>query len=117
MSRSKYELEKEIIEVLKTTKYDAPMTVRDIAAIVGINESDMTFPHTRKLIKSAMKSFSMPIGSYYKGYYRIRSAHQMQRYRSAHQMQRYMNSLLKRQIGITERIDIVYKAFHGRRGN
>jgi hypothetical protein len=108
MSRSKYELEKEIIEVLKTTKYDAPMTVRDIAAIVGINESDMTFPHTRKLIKSAMKSFSMPIGSYYKGYYRIRSAHQMQR---------YMNSLLKRQIGITERIDIVYKAFHGRRGN
>ncbi len=104
MSRSKLELEKEIIEVLKRTKYDAPMTVQDVASIVGINDST-SCPRTRKLILSAMKTFNMPIGSYHKGYYRLRNAHQMQR---------YMNSLLKRQIGITNRIDIVYKAFHGR---
>ena len=99
-----FDKQKEIILVLENIRYDNPMPVKDISDLLGIRDG-MTCPKTRKLILAAMKTYNVPIGSDNRGYYTIRTAHEMQR---------YLNSLLQRQIGITERIDTVYKAFHGR---
>ena len=79
------------------------MPVRDIAELANIRESHITCPITRKLILKAMMTEGVAIGSDHRGYYTIRTAHEMQR---------YLNKLLKRQIAITERIEAVYKAFH-----
>ena len=108
MSRSAYEWEKDIIECLSNTTYDDPIPVRDIAEIIGLRESHVSCPRTRKYILSAMKDFNTPIGSDGRGYYVIRTAQEMQR---------YLNQLLQRQIATSERIDIVYNAYHGRYHN
>ena len=94
--------EKEVLLVLKDTTNDEPMPVRDIKELLNIRDGE-TCPRTRKLIYNAMKNNGVPIGSCQNGYFIIRTGHEMQR---------YLNSLLKRQIGITERIDTVYHAFH-----
>lgn len=105
MSRSSIEWQEDIIDCLSNTTYDDPMPVRDIAEIIGMNESHISCPRTRKLILNAMKNFNKPIGSDNRGYYIIRTAQEMQR---------YLNQLLQRQIATSERIDIVYNAYHGR---
>lgn len=105
MSRSSIEWERDIIDCLSNTTYADPMPVRDIAEIIGMDESHISCPRTRKLILKAMKDFNKPIGSDNRGYYIIRTGQEMQR---------YLNGLLQRQIQISERIDIVYNAYHGR---
>lgn len=95
-------LEREVLLILEGTTNEEPMPVRDIAELLNINDCK-TCRRTRKLIHSAMKKHGVPVGSCTKGYFIIRSNHEMQR---------YLNSLLKRQIGITERIDTVYHAYH-----
>lgn len=106
---SKYQICKEIVECLEwgDATYDNPMPIWQVAEYVGISESNKSCPKTRKLVKEAMKFFNIPIGTNRKGFYIIQTAQEMQR---------YLNSLLKRQIGITETIDICYEAFHGRHG-
>jgi hypothetical protein len=101
---SRFDKLKEVILILEGVRYANPMPVRDISELLGIKDG-MTCPKTRRLILTAMKTYNTPIGSDNRGYYTIRTAHEMQR---------YLNSLLQRQIGITNRIDTVYKAFHGR---
>ncbi len=101
----KYEWCVAIKDCLSGSSYDDPMPVRDISEIIGMHESNNSCPRVRKLIKDTMKYFNLPIGADYRGFYIIRTAHEMQR---------YLNSLLKRQIGITDTIDICYEAFHGR---
>jgi hypothetical protein len=105
MSRASIEWERDIIDCLSNTTYDDPMPVRDIAEIIGMQESHVSCPRTRKLILKAMKDFNTPIGADGRGFYIIGSAQEMQR---------YLNQLLQRQIATSERIDIVYNAFHGR---
>ena len=103
---SSYEHERDIIDCLSNSTYENPMTVREIASICGINEgNDQSCSKTRILILKAMEDFNTPVGSCYRGYYLIRSAHEMQR---------YLNSLLDRQVAISNRIEIVYNAFNSR---
>ena len=97
-----FRLQKEVLLILADTTNAEPMPVRDISELLGIRDGE-TCPQTRKIIYNAMKTYGVPIGSCNKGYFIIRTGHEMQR---------YLNSLLKRQIGITERIDTVYHAFH-----
>ncbi len=87
------------------TTYDDPMPIRDVAEICGIKESHVSCPQTRKMIKDVMKAYNMPIGADHRGFYEIITAQEMQR---------YLNSLLQRQIGITDTIDVCYNAFHER---
>jgi len=101
--RSTIELEKAIIFVLEGTTQRAPIAVKDIANIVGINDSE-SCPRTRKLILSAMKNNNIAIGSNRKGYFLLRSEKEMQE---------YLNELMSRQIAISKRIEITYYAFHG----
>lgn len=101
--RSKIELEKGIIDVLQGSSQRNPITVRNIAGIVGINDSE-SCPRTRKLILSAMKNNNVAIGSNRKGYFLLRSEKEMQE---------YLNELMQRQIAISKRIEITYYAFHG----
>lgn len=102
MSTSKLEILKDIKDCLSGTSYDDPMPIRDVAEIVGINESHVSCPRTRKLIKDVMTKYNIPIGACHRGFYIIRTGHEMQR---------YLNLLLRRQLGITETIDICYHAF------
>ena len=102
--RSKREWCRDISDCLQGTSYDDPMPVQDISEIVSLKDYE-SCPRTRKLILEAMKEFNIAIGSDHRGYYLINTAQEMQR---------YLNSLLDRQIAISKRIDIVYKAFHGR---
>jgi hypothetical protein len=102
--RSSSEWGQDILDCLEGTSYDEPMPVKDISEIVGINDGE-SCPRTRKLILEAMKEYNVPIGSDNRGYYIINTAHEMQR---------YLNSLLRRQLGITQRIEIDYNACHGR---
>lgn len=108
MSRSTYEWGRDIIDCLSNTTWDDPMPVRDIAEIIGLHESHISCPRTRKMILKAMVDFNTPIGADYRGFYIIRTAQEMQR---------YLNQLLQRQIATSERIDVVYNAFHGRYEN
>jgi len=94
--------EREVLLILADTTNAEPMPVRDISELLNINDGE-TCPQTRKIIYNAMKNHDVAIGSCNKGYFILRTEHEMQR---------YLNSLLKRQIGITERIDTVYHAFH-----
>jgi len=97
----KYEWCKEIKRVLQGTSYDRPVTVDEITERIGMFDER----RTRRYILETMKLYNFPIGSDGRGYFRIRTAQEMQR---------YLNALLKRQIAISERIDVCYDAFHGR---
>jgi hypothetical protein len=105
MNRSSIEWEQDIVECLSNTSHDNPMPVRDIAEIIGINESEPSCSRTRGLILKAINDISAPIGSNRNGYYLINTKHEMQR---------YLNDLLNRQIAISKRIEAVYKAFNNR---
>ena len=104
---STLEWEERILDCLSNTTYNDPMPVRDIAEIIGMEESHPSCPRTRKLILKTMQDFvsqKKAIGSDGRGYYMINNEHEMQR---------YLNSLLNRQIAITKRIEITYNAFYG----
>lgn len=101
--RSSTELENAILDVLSGTSQDEPITVRDIASIVGINDGE-SCPRTRKLILSAMRNNNVAIGSNRSGYFLLKSEKEMQE---------YLNELMARQIAISKRIEITYYAFHG----
>lgn len=92
---------KEIVDFLKGVgaNYDKPITAWNIA--IGMNFSDDRA--VRKAMLKAMRKSNRAIGADTRGFYLIRNAHEMQR---------YLNSLLRRQIKITERIDTVYNAYH-----
>ena len=92
---------KEVYEFLKLVgaNYDKPVTAGEIAEALGYADDR----GVRKVMMRAMKSTNKAIGADTRGFYLIRNAHEMQR---------YLNSLLKRQVKITERIDTVYKAYH-----
>jgi hypothetical protein len=92
-----------IYEFLKSTgaTYESPVTAREIAGVLGFSDARAV----RKVMIRAMKKSNKAIGADTRGFYYIRNAHEMQR---------YLNSLLKRQIKITERIDTVYNAYHKR---
>ena len=101
--RSRIELENAILDVLDGTSPDNPMTVREIADIVGINDSG-SCSRTRKLILLAMKDNNVAIGSNKNGYFLLNTEKEMQE---------YLNGLMARQIAISKRIEITYYAFHG----
>jgi len=105
MNRSSIEWETDIVDCLSNTSYENPMPVRDIAEIIGMDESHPSCPRTRGLIKKAIDDFHAPYGSNNKGYYLIRNKHEMQR---------YMNRLLDLQIAVSKRIESVYRAFNHR---
>ena len=94
---------KEIFDYLKANNanYENPVTAWEIALDLGFRDDRSV----RKNMLKAMKGSNKAIGADTRGFYLIRNAHEMQR---------YLNSLLKRQIGITERIDTVYNAYHKR---
>ena len=105
---SKYDDCKNIVDYLKAENatYDKPVPATWIADYCCINESHRSCPRTRKLVKDAMKFFSIPIGTNHKGFYIIKTGQEMQR---------YCNSLLKRQVGITDTIDVTYEAWKARK--
>ena len=105
---SKYDDCDNIVYALKMNKatWSTPMPVSEIASFACIKESHPTCPRTRKLIKDAMKFFNVPIGSNNHGFFIIKTGQEMQR---------YCNSLLKRQVGITETIEITYEAWKANR--
>jgi hypothetical protein len=87
-----------IKSLLKFTS--GPITAREIADRVGILEMDGTCPSTRGYIKDLIDTGHC-IGSSAKGYSLLSSGKEVQE---------YLNSLLKRQMGISRRIEAVYKA-------
>jgi len=92
---------REVFEYLKLVgaNYERPVTAAEIAEALGYADDR----GVRKVMMKAMKSANKAIGADTRGFYLIKNAHEMQR---------YLNSLLKRQIKITERIDTVYNAYH-----
>jgi hypothetical protein len=87
-----------IMSLLKFAK--GPRTAGEIADQVGIAESNDSCPSTRKLIRDLIET-GHPIGSTAGGYRLLQTGKEVQR---------YLNSLLKRQIGISHRIEAVYEA-------
>lgn len=71
---------------------------KDLALQAGIIETDETYPKTRKIIRELIDE-GMCIGSNNNGYYIMQSGKEVQV---------YLNSLLKRQIAISNRIAAVY---------
>jgi chromosome segregation and condensation protein ScpB len=104
------EIMKQINELVRTIKTvtsmsEAPVKVRRLARIMNIKESSGSCPTTRKLIREAIKA-GHAIGSNNSGYFMIETEKEMQR---------YLNSLMRRQIKMSQRIDDVYHAFYGRK--
>lgn len=73
---------------------------RDLAVMGGIVESNDTSPATRSIIKTLINDGHV-IGSNRNGYKLMTSGKEVQR---------YLNSLLKRQMGISRRIQAVYES-------
>ena len=88
----------------KYATMDYPVKVREISLALGLSESDPSCPATRKKIWEAIKEGN-PIGCNGKGYFIIRSDKEMQS---------YLNSLMRRQIALSERITDVYRAYYGK---
>jgi len=76
----------------------APVTVNYLADVAGINEKNSSCPLTRDIIR-LMIDDGVCIGSNSQGYFLITNGKQCQQ---------YLNSLMKRQIGISKRIQAVY---------
>lgn len=79
-------------------------TAKELAKIGGLIESNDTNPKTRSIIKSLIKGGDV-IGSNSNGYKMLTNGKEVQL---------YLNSLLKRQIGISQRIQDVYNSATGR---
>ena len=101
--RSAIELENAIIDALEGTTQGSPITVNDIAAIVGITDNG-SCPREDEVNVAAKRNNNVAIGSNRKGYFLLRSEKEMQE---------YLNGLMSRQIAISKRIEITYYAFHG----
>jgi hypothetical protein len=81
-----------------------PLKAYQVAAAVGLIESDKTYPQTREYIKEIIAD-GTPIGSCSKGFFLIQTAKEMQA---------YLNSLMKRQIALSKRITNLYDACKGK---
>ena len=87
--------------VLYTLKINScPITAKHIASATGITELDDTCPKVREVIRQLINDGHC-IGSNSKGYFLIQTGQECQR---------YLNSLMKRQIGISRRIEAVYNS-------
>ena len=86
-----------IISILASVSY---VKAETLAQTAYINETNDTSPATRGLIRELIDEGHI-IGSTSKGYHLIDTAKEMQV---------YLNSLLKRQMGISKRIQAVYDA-------
>jgi len=95
--------ESNIVSYLKEVGavYEDPVSAWQIANACGYRDDRAV----RKIILRAIKKLNKPIGANTHGFYLIRTTKEMQR---------YLNSLLQRQIKISERIDTVYNAYHKR---
>jgi len=90
-------IKKRIANMLKT---DKTYTANHIAWECMISEQSDTYPKTRALIKEMINEGHL-IGSTSEGYKRLQTGKEVQQ---------YLNSLLKRQMGISRRIQAVYDA-------
>jgi hypothetical protein len=75
-------------------------TATELSDAAGLQESDSTAPKARKIILELIED-GFVIGSTAKGYKMLTSGKEIQQ---------YLNALLKRQIGISNRIQAVYDA-------
>lgn len=104
-SKLSYEITKLIgVLVLHGATETKPLKLSRIAIYMRSMEQDPTNRGIRKVIREAIAR-GCPIGSNGKGYFLIHNEKEMQR---------YLNSLLKKQIAISQRIDDVYHAFYGK---
>ena len=87
-----------VLTILKNSAN--PMTAEAIASVAGIAEVSDTSPTTRGYIRSLIDD-GYPIGSTSQGYSLMLSGKEVQE---------YLNSLLKRQIALSARIQKVYNA-------
>ena len=85
-----------VLNILSHTS--APITVKSIAMRALIDEHNDTCPKTRKIIRQLIDDGHC-IGSTKDGYTLMSTGKEIQE---------YLNSLLKRQIGISRRIQAVY---------
>lgn len=72
----------------------------ELAFIGGVVESDFTSPNTRQIIKELIDDGNV-IGSNSRGYKMLTTGKEVQQ---------YLNALLKRQLGISRRIQAVYNS-------
>jgi len=83
--------------------YSNPAKVQEIADALDIKETDKTCPQTRRIIRKALER-GLSIGAKHDGYFLIQTEKELQR---------YLNSLMKRQIALSERIRDTYYSFYG----
>jgi len=89
---------KSINEVLSRTEF---ATIQRLSKVLGFSETHATYPTSRKRIKDIVRAGLLPIGSCSKGFYLIKTGHQMQT---------FLNSLSKRANRIHRTIDDTYNA-------
>jgi chromosome segregation and condensation protein ScpB len=87
-----------VLTLLKTSAN--PLTAAELATLAGVAEVSDTSPTTRGYIRSLIDD-GYPIGSTRQGYELMFTGKEVQE---------YLNSLLKRQIAISNRIQKVYDA-------
>jgi len=97
MSNSNCASEELIIKSLRNMR-GTPIKAEYLSNRAGILETDETYPKTRKIIRSLIDEGHC-IGSNNYGYYLMQSGKEVQS---------YLNSLLRRQIAISNRIAAVY---------
>lgn len=88
----------QVLQTLVLAK--GPLYVEYIAAACGITETSYTCPITRRYIRQLIAN-GYVIGSSPGGYKMLYTAKEVQQ---------YLNSLLRRQLGISKRIQAVYDA-------
>ena len=79
-------------------------TAQELSDAAGLQENDRTAPVARKIILGLIEDGNV-IGSNSAGY---------QMLSSGKEIQQYLNALLKRQMGISKRIQAVYDAAQGK---
>jgi hypothetical protein len=89
-----------ILSTLKFASNNYFYTAKDLADACGIRESNDTCPNVRGLVKDLIDD-GYVIGSTSRGYALLKTGKEVQA---------YLNSLLKRQMGISNRIAAVYKS-------
>jgi hypothetical protein len=86
--------------IARSLRYGRIRSAKYLAWVAVVEEKSDTYPRTRAVIKEMIEDGEL-IGSNAKGYFYMQDAHEIQR---------YMNSLMKRQIGIGNRIQAVFNA-------
>jgi len=97
--KTKINLLKRVMYAIENSRFEH-ITAQEIAFVANIHELSDTCPITRGLIRELIDDGAL-IGSTYRGYHIMDTGKEVQQ---------CLNGLLKRQMGITKRIQSIYDA-------